>query len=383
MVGDRPHLPGARLGAGLERLGAEVARVLAALGRGDAERVEPAALQPAEVLLDLYGEDIRARAFVTGDDGAEMMLRPDFTVPIAQLHMERGLEAGTYVYCGPVWRRQEAGSQRGREYLQAGVEIFGGGDPADADAEVLARVRDALCEAPVDLVTGDMGLPLAAIDALPTSEARKAALRRHLWRPKRFHALLLRFGEGHAAATAARTEALAALREGRVVETMAAAGAPVGLRAPEEVLDRLERLAAEAETPPLERAAVAGLEAVLAVAGPSVEALARLEGIARDMPGLRPAVARLAARLAALEARGIDPARLRFEGGFGRTTLEYYDGFVFGAEARGRPDLPPLASGGRYDALTRVLGGGRSLPAVGGIVRPEALLALMGAARCG
>ncbi|MDA8907309.1 ATP phosphoribosyltransferase regulatory subunit, partial [Planktomarina temperata] len=29
------------------------------------------------------------------------------------------------------------------------------------------------------------------------------------------------------------------------------------------------------------------------------------------------------------------------------------------------------ASGGRYDALTRVLGQGRAVPAVGGIIRPE------------
>ena len=73
-------------------------------------RVEPAALQPADVLLDLYGEDIRARAFVTRDDGAEMMLRPDFTVPIVRLHMDAGAEPARYVYCGPVWRRQDAGS---------------------------------------------------------------------------------------------------------------------------------------------------------------------------------------------------------------------------------------------------------------------------------
>ena len=57
----------------------------------------------------------------------------------------------------------------------------------------------------------------------------------------------------------------------------------------------------------------------------------------------------------------------------------FYDGFVFSFETAD-PGFPPIASGGRYDALTRVLGGGRVLPAVGGIVRPEALLALGGAA---
>jgi ATP phosphoribosyltransferase regulatory subunit len=383
MVADRPHLPGARLGAGLARLEAEVARVVDVLGAEGALRVEPAVLQPADVLLDLYGEDIRARAFVTRDDGAEMMLRPDFTVPVARLHMERDRGPAAYVYCGPVWRRQEAGSARAREYLQAGLEVFGAPDAAEADAAVLARVRAALGDAPVDLVTGDMGLAIAAIEALPTSAARKAALRRHLWRPARFHRLLQRYGAEHAAVTDARRDLLAAAEAGRVAEAISAAGAVVGLRSPADVAARVARLVEEAATPPLDPGHVAWLEAVLAVEGPATEALERLKGLARTMPALGPAVARFAARLDVLEARGIDPAGLRFEAGFGRTTLEYYDGFVFGAVARGRPDLPPVASGGRYDALTRVLGAGRGVPAVGGIIRPEVLLALREDARCG
>ena len=48
--------------------------------------------------------------------------------------------------------------------------------------------------------------------------------------------------------------------------------------------------------------------------------------------------------------------------------MEYYDGFVF--SFLGPADWPPVATGGRYDALTAQLGGGRSIPAVGGVVRP-------------
>ena len=51
--------------------------------------------------------------------------------------------------------------------------------------------------------------------------------------------------------------------------------------------------------------------------------------------------------------------------------MEYYDGFVFSFHAAD-PALPPVASGGRYDALAAHLGqgGGQSIPAVGGIFRP-------------
>ena len=95
-----------------------------------------------------------------------------------------------------------------------------------------------------------------------------------------------------------------------------------------------------------------------------------------DLPAIAPAVTRFAARLEAIGAQGIDAAALPFEASYGRTQMEYYDGFVFGFTAPGRPDLPPVATGGRYDALTRQLGAGREIPAVGGVIRPGLTLEL-------
>ena len=377
MVSDRAYLTGARIGAGLERLHAEVARLIALFEGAGAILVEPEALQPAAVLLDLYGEEIRASAFTAADDKAEMMLRPDFTVPIVRLHMDAGADPARYAYCGPVWRKQEAGSKKSREYLQAGFEVFESGDPAKTDAEVMALFARALEGAPVEFVTGDMGLALAAIDALATSPARKGALRRHVWRPAKFHALLRRYGVEHRGLTERRAPLILARDENRLAEMAAAAGPAIGLRSLEDIDARAERLAVEAATPELGAEEVALLEAVLAVEAPSGEALTRYRYLAAEMPGLAPAVDRFAARLDALDAAGLDAGALPFQASFGRTALEYYDGFVFGAVAPGRADLPAIANGGRYDALTRVLGRGRSIPAVGAIIRPEALVALM------
>jgi len=120
------------------------------------------------------------------------------------------------------------------------------------------------------------------------------------------------------------------------------------------------------------------LDALLAVRETSDNALENLRDIAVDLPAILPAVERLARRLDALAARGIDIARLDFEASYGRTQMEYYDGFVFGFYAENRPDLPPVATGGRYDALTRQLGQGREIPAVGGVIRPGLLLDLGG-----
>jgi ATP phosphoribosyltransferase regulatory subunit len=89
-------------------------------------------------------------------------------------------------------------------------------------------------------------------------------------------------------------------------------------------------------------------------------------------------VDRFATRLDALKANGIDTTTLPFQASHGRTSLEYYDGFVFSFHAAD-PALPPVASGGRYDALTAVLGQGLSIPAVGGVIRPGLVAALKGA----
>ena len=94
------------------------------------------------------------------------------------------------------------------------------------------------------------------------------------------------------------------------------------------------------------------------------------------MPTISGAVDRFEARLTALRARGIDTASLAFEASHGRTALEYYDGFVFSFLKDG---MPPVASGGRYDALTAVLGAGAFIPAVGGVIRPGLVARLKGA----
>ncbi|MCX7646738.1 MAG: ATP phosphoribosyltransferase regulatory subunit [Rhodobacteraceae bacterium] len=352
------------------RARAEGERILARFLAAGAVAVETDILQPAETLLDLYGEDIRARAYVTRDPlRGEMMLRPDFTVPVVEMHMASGAAPARYAYLGEVFRKQEHAGGRPSEFLQVGYELFDGGDPAAADAEVFALFAEVLAPLGLRAATGDLGILTAAVRGLSTTPRRKAALLRHLWRPRRFRALLDRFG-GRAPVPATRRALLAAVARAGAEAVAEAAGPEIGLRGRAEVLERIAALVEDAAAPPIAAAEVAVIEAILDLRGPAAGALGRLEALAGRMPALGPAVERLAARLAALAAAGIDPAGLEFEASYGRTTLEYYDGFVFGFYAAGRPELPPVASGGRYDALTAVLGQGRGVPAVGGVIRP-------------
>ena len=330
-------------------------------------------LQPAETLLDLYGEDIRARAYVTDDPAVgEMMLRPDFTVPVVQAHMRSGAEPARYCYAGPVFRKQTGA--RAREYLQVGFELFDRNDAAQADAEVFALFARLLHAHDVRPVTGDIGILKAAVAGLQTTEARKSALMRHIWRPKRFRALLERMA-GRGSLAQARAELVNSLRQAPADELIAAAGQLVGMRDAQEIAARVTRLVDDADTAPMSQEQVSALEGLLALSAPATDALAKLRGY--DWPSIAPALDRLEARLDALARTGVDPASLPFEASFGRTTMEYYDGFVFGFVGV-RVDLPPVATGGRYDALTTVLGQGNAIPAVGGVIRPEILARLEG-----
>ncbi len=374
----RAYLEGGRTGPGLVALRAEVGRLMAGFSANGAVAVEPAALLPADILIDLYGEDLRARAYTTHDPVlGEQMLRPDFTVPVAQMHLESGAALGRYAYAGSVWRRQEPGSARPVEYLQCGFEAFGGTNTAQADAEVFALLAEALRNAPVAPMVGDMGIILAGISALETTAPRKAALMRHLWRPERFKRLLERY-TAPLPQSKTRVSLLAAVKAGSLTAHLQAQGPAIGLRSVDEIQKRAEVLLEDANTPPIPAAQVALLERALDVKAPMGEAIKALRKIAAEMPALTSATDLIEARAEAISALGIDGFQLPFEASYGRTTLEYYDGFVFGFTAETRPDLPQIAQGGRYGALTRAMG--RETPAVGGIIRPEALLALGGEA---
>ncbi len=223
---------------------AESQRLTAHFMAAGAQPIEAGILQPADILLDLYGEDIRARAYVTGDPlRGEMMLRPDFTVPVVQMHMASGADPARYTYAGEVFRRQETDDTRPNEFLQVGFELFDGRTPAAADAEVFATIAAALEGLDLRASTGDIGILFAAVQGLRTTDLRKSALIRHIWRPRRFRALMDRYG-GRIPVPPHRQALLAA------EHPLALAGAEIGLRSRAEVAERIANLRADAASPP-------------------------------------------------------------------------------------------------------------------------------------
>ncbi len=154
--------------------------LIALFAREGYRRVEPPVLQPADVFIDLSGEDIRRRMFVTQDAaGEELCLRPEYTIPVCRAHLAGAAGGpGSYGYLGPVFRLRTGETG---EFLQAGIESIGRADIAAADAEILALALEGLDvlglgERRVQL--GDMGLLNALVDALRIAPAAKRRVMR-------------------------------------------------------------------------------------------------------------------------------------------------------------------------------------------------------------
>jgi len=362
--------------------------LLASYVRAGYARIDPPVLQPAEPFLDLSGEDIRRRMFLTADpDGRELCLRPDLTIPVSRDYL-RSPEAGkraAYCYLGAVFRHRHGAAA---EFLQAGIESFGRQDKAAADAEMLALGLEATTQYGVsapEIRVGDVGLFsafVAAFDLAPVWKRRlikdfnrKSSLKQDLDQITLTAANGAPEYQGVLAALAGSDPKAA---HQLVTDLLSIAGiATVGGRSVAEIADRfLEQSALNAPTRlPHETRAL--IERFLSVAGDPDEAAEQLRALAADAGiSLGPALELFETRIGFLAARGVDVRTIRFATDFGRG-FDYYTGFVF--ELHDRRARNALVAGGRYDGLLTRLGAREPIPAVGFAAAIEELAACGGA----
>jgi ATP phosphoribosyltransferase regulatory subunit len=344
-------------------------------------RAQPAILQPAEPFLDLSGEEIRRRMYLTLDPaGREFCLRPDLTIPVSRDYLASPMagQVAGFCYLGPVFRHVEAGRS---EFLQAGIESFGRSDRAAADAEMLALGLEATTHfglSDPDIRMGDVGLFSALVDALGLAPAWKRRLIKDFNRKATLAQDLDRLTLGAANARPEYQGVLAALAgsdpkaaHALVTDLLSIAGiSTVGGRTVDEIADRfLDQATLGGATLP--RSARALIERFLAIDADPDDAAADLRALAADAQiALDPVLDLFETRTGFLAARGVDIERIRFSTAFGRG-LDYYTGFVF--ELHGRDASGQLVAGGRYDGLLSRLGSAAPIPAVGFAVWIERL----------
>jgi ATP phosphoribosyltransferase regulatory subunit len=369
---------------------ARAAALLAHFEGAGYARATPAILQPAEPFLDLSGEDIRRRMFLTSDAaGHEFCLRPDLTIPVARDYLASAAVGtpASFCYLGPVFRDR---GDAPPEFLQAGIESFGRRDIAAADAETLALGIEAAAHYGLDapeIRMGDVGLFAALVAAVDLPPAWKRRLVKDFNRAESLEHDLDRLVLNASAARPEYQGVLAALAgsdpqaaHALVTDLLSIAGiTAVGGRSVGEIADRfLEQsaLGAGARLPQETRALI---RRFLAIAGDPDESAAALRALASDAGiTLDAALDLFESRTGFLAARGVDVGRIRFSTAYGRG-VDYYTGVVFELHDPARRVDRQLVGGGRYDGMLARLGSADPIPAVGLAVWIERL-ATVGAA---
>ncbi len=357
------------------------------LGASEAELVDIPLIQPADPFLDMAGEDLRRRIFLTeNENGDSLCLRPEFTIPVCRNHI--ALNAATpkrYAYLGEVFRQRRDGAA---EFLQAGIEDLGATDEAASDArsiaDALACVHAAAPNSKLEIVLGDQSVFAGMLKALGLPQG---------WRKK----LLRAFGDAHTMEAAfaeltgeQRTDPLPEHLAGLVAEgdeaglarmleaEMLEAGMSPGAgRTPAEIARRLiekEDLAA-ARFP---SSALEVLKRFLSTRVSLEAATITLRAFAADNAlDLSVVLQKFEARTDAIIAAGIHAEDIVYDASFGRP-LDYYTGLVYEIRQAGGDKDMVLAGGGRYDRLLTMLGASENIPGVGFSIWLDRLEALSG-----
>ena len=336
-------------------------------------------LQPADIFIDLSGENLRQRLCLIEQEGGERQcLRPDFTIPTGLNYVasvgEGGPKPQKISYAGPVYRRQQDGTPE--EISQVGLESFSDMDREAADVEILSFTLEALSTIGVKaprLMIGDLGLFRALLEAIDMPQRWRNSLCGAIWQPAKFDRLLNRISQAPQPIET-RDSLLASIDELSVNDAQAMVARQIeqvdgmignilpGNRTLEDITARLMAQAKDASAYPLPKETADLVRIFLKLKGKPADVLADITNLCGQagLP-MGQAIDRFSTRLAMLENKcaGID--NIHFSTEFGRA-LEYYTGFVFEVtDGNGRT----LVGGGRYDTLLAQLGLQNPLPAVG------------------
>ena len=346
--------------------------VISCFAAGGYRRIALPVLQPADLYLDMAGEEVRERMFVFEDPlGAEMCLRADLTIPMCRGVLDSKAPLPSRVAClGPVYRFQN-GSGAPNEMIQAGLECLGVADAALADSEVFGLTRDAVAsgfDGALDIEIGDVGLFNHLLAALELPDVWMRRLKYAFRHPSLLHPTLDSLRSGAAAGPATVLSYDEAER--RVREKLASADIIAGRTVAEIAFGLVAKSqVAAAAKPPIETIDL--IERYLRIAEPIESAIPALRALC-SAPAYVQALLRIERVVSNARNRATPEDAFTLSTTLGRSFV-YYTGFVFSMRARTVSE--PFAAGGRYDQLMSDLGSPLSVPAVGCAVWPERLLA--------
>lgn len=335
-------------------------------------------VQPADVFLTRAGDLMIERLFTFEHQDQMLALRPEFTAAAARHYLEHNQgQVVRWQFCGATFVDDGA---RDRQQHSLGAELIGLSG-STADAEIITMAVEGVQTLGVtqwQLVIGNVALQWHLLSRFGLDRRMIRWLLSH-------RDELAQHGKGYLTNLFLKTFALSLEESATSDEPPASTqrmldvlldstqyGTTMGGRTREEIALRMLRKHQRSVTASQIEAALDFLLNWIQVEGPIETVFAQIESwIASDDMMGRTLLTQWRETVQRIVAAGLEASRITVKPNLARN-WEYYTGIVFVLQLQ---NGEAIAGGGRYDELTRLLGGDRSTPAVGFAYYVGALLA--------
>lgn len=372
-------------------------RLCQLLGSYGYRMLETPILEPTELFLRKSGGELASQLYSFTDAGSNSVsLRPEFTSPIMRHYLENAAGISLparWQYCGPVFRFDVSHPEASGQFTQVGSELIGSTE-ITADVELL----NLAVAVPAELGLGGWSLQLADLDILdslldpvgvsdrarsfiiqsmPRLREGRSAVPGFLEEGRHLH--LVGGSNGYMdSEDAALRQAVKGLDDAQARTVLLGllqwnSADQLGQRTPEEVVERLLRKIRGADNEDKLRQGFELASDLAVIKGEPGPALESVRKTLASAGANQDAADRLSEVIGLLSNGPDNKGRIVLDFGLVRG-LAYYNGVIFEVS---HPDWPgTLGGGGRYDTLSRALGGGDAVPALGFAYNLDALIAL-------
>jgi histidyl-tRNA synthetase len=372
-------------------------RLFQLLGGYGYRLLETPLLEPTELFLRKSGGELASQLYSFTDAGSNAVsLRPEFTSPIMRHYLENAAGItlpARWQYCGPVFRFDVSHPEASGQFTQVGGELIGSSE-ITADVELLNLAMAVPAQLGLDgwsLQLADLDVLYSLLDPVGVSQRARSFIIQSMPRLREGRSAVARFLEEgrHLHLAGGVNGSLdpeeAALRQAvKGLDDVQARSVLLGLlqwnsadqlgqRTPEDVV---ERLLSKIRGSDSEDKLRHGLELASDLAVIKGEPQQVLESVRKTLvsAGANQDAADRLSEVVALMSNGLDTqGEIVLDFGLVRG-LAYYNGVIFEVRHPGWPGA--LGGGGRYDTLSRALGGSEAVPALGFAYNLDALIAL-------
>jgi len=372
-------------------------RLCQLLGGYGYRQIETPVLEPTELFMRKSGGELASQLYSFTDAGSNSVsLRPEFTSPIMRHYLENSASItlpARWQYCGPVFRFDTSHPEASSQFTQIGGELIGSSE-ISADVELLTLA----VAVPTKLGLDDWSLKLADLDVLdsllapvglserarsfiiqsmPLLSEGQSVVPKFLEEGKHLH--LVGGSNGHGdSEDAALRQAIKGLDDAQARSVLLGilqwnSADQLGQRTPEDVVERLLHKIRGTDNEDQLRHGLELACDLAAIKGEPGQALESVKKTLASAGANQDAADRLSEVIKQMSEGSDAKGRISLDFGLVRG-LAYYNGVIFEVSHSGWPGT--LGGGGRYDTLSRALGGSEAVPALGFAYNLDALISI-------